>query len=207
MRVPLSRISFRIDTSQMREADLKLAALGNAISKVQRKVVKLEMPPFRKNAVRKLKGMAFALAMNVADAASDNTPVGDDDKIAAGLNPGASRNAASYARLYANRLASYGINMQAGFHAGAWRYSETKVPTFSPDVNSYETMISMLRASFMANFQLGDTFYIAAKGPAYKFLESGVIPSAPDGIVKPTMQQVLATYRSDLLAAYARNYS
>ena len=52
---------------------------------------------------------------------------------------------------------------------------------------------------------LGDKFYIAAKGPAFAIFEGGNNPQVgPEGIVKPTLDSVMAVYANTLLNAYKR---
>lgn len=191
----ISRITFKVDTSGMLSGDLSLQALGNALSKLKRKKQTLEMPNFRRNAIRKLKNVAYALALNIASNAYANTPVGDSDKIVKD---------ARYRRMYAYRRNKYGIAMIPGFHAGAYSYGETSIPTFKKEIRSFDQMLSDLKADFTEQFELGDVFYIGAKGPAYGFFEKGFVDSAPDGVVKPTIQSIMSSYKADLQAAYAR---
>ncbi len=191
----LGRISFKIDTTGLKEGDLSLQALGNALDKLRRKKTSLEMPDFRKNAIRKLKNVAYALAVNVASNAYANTPVGDADKIATSKQ---------YFNMYKYRAQRYGIAITPGFHAGAYSYAETKIPKFDREIKSFDQMLANLKMDFEANFELGDVFYIAAKGPAYTLFEKGFIDSAPDGVVKPTLQSIMSSYKADINAAYAR---
>ena len=103
-------------------------------------------------------------------------------------------------------MANYGINMQVGYHAGAYTYSEVRNPAFIPEIRDYSEMMTDIMKSFKSSYQIGDVFYIAAQGPAYKFMQAGELPSAPDGLVKPTMQQILSTYKIDMQNAYNRKY-
>lgn len=191
----LSRISFKIDTTGLKEGDLSLQALGNALDKLRRKKHSLEMPDFRKNAIRKLKNVAYALAVNVASNAYVNTPVGDSDKIASSKE---------YFKMYQMRSYKYGIDITPGFHAGAYSYAETRIPKFDKEIKSFDQMLSKLKLDFESNFELGDVFYVGAKGPAYALFEKGYIDSAPDGVVKPTLQSIMSSYKADITAAYAR---
>ena len=206
MRARISRISYRIDTSDLLKLEISLNALGSELSKLDRKGASLEVPKFRRNATRKINGMIQALALNVAQSAYENTPIGDQGKLEDGMQAGASRRAASYARLYANRMVDYGINMQTGYHAGAYTYSEVKNPSFIPEIRTYSEMMTSITTSFRSSYQIGDVFYIAAQGPAYKFMQAGDLPSAPDGLVKPTMQQILSSYKIDMMTAYNKKY-
>ncbi len=196
MQERLTRLAFEVDTQDLMEADIKLRALGSALDKLARKARTVELTPFRKNATRKLKNMIFSFAMNITNAAMLNTPVGDESKIDETVN-------FRYFKLYESREDRFGIEMTPGFHQGAWVYSETKNPQFDPNIYDMSQVTRSIRKDFKANYNLGDTFYIAAKGPAFGLFESGVIPT-PDknGIVKPTMDTVMAIYRQDMIAAY-----
>jgi len=200
MSVGLSRLSFKIDTSELLQGEIALNALGNSLDKLARKRKSLEMPKFRKNATRKIKGMVLALAMNVASYMSENTPIGDEKRI---NSPG------KYRQMYEARYDKYRLPMQAGYHAGAYRFSESNIPEFKQGaaITEYKDMLSVVQKEFMSNYTIGDVFYIGAKGPAYKFFEQGAFDSAPDGVIKPTLQQVMATYKFDMQMAYARKYS
>ena len=206
MRARISRISYRIDTSDLLKLEVSLNALGSELSKLDRKGASLELPKFRKNATRKITGMIQALALNVANAAYDNTPIGDQGKIDEGISGKGSRTAVSYARLYSNRLMNYGLAMQTGYHAGAYNYSTVRNPAFVPHIRDDSEMLTSIMKAFRSSYKIGDVFYIAAQGPAYKFMQAGDLPSAPDGLVKPTMQQILSTYKIDMQNAYNRKY-
>lgn len=199
----LSRIGIRIDSSELYDADVAIQGLGNAIEKISRKRRSIELPKFRKNATRKLHNVMLALATNIAYNFSINTPVGDTERIYQGLEPNANNTDRNYARLYANRLADYGISMQSGYHAGAYVYSEKSVPDFNPRINSIEEMLAQVKADFNNNYVLGDVFYIAAKGPAYKFMSQGDIGDG-EGVLQPTISSIMSTYAMDLQAAYSK---
>lgn len=195
MSYSLFRISFKIDTSELLDGEIKINALGNALDKLARKSKRVDDFTFRKNATKKLKNMVIALAKNVATNAYENTPVGDESRLEYDNN---------YLKLYRQRATKFGIDIAVGYHRGAYSYSDSKIPEFHGQILSYDEMISNIVYDVKSNYKIGDTFYIGAKGPAYGFFEKGFIASAPDGVAKPTIESIMQTYAFDLQAAYSK---
>lgn len=194
----LTRLAFEVNTAELLEAEISFRALGNALTKLSRRAKRVEIPPFRKNATRKMKNMILSFAINITDTAMLNTPIGDIQKIDEKTN-------FRYWEMYDVRADAYGIEMIPGFHQSSWRYSETKNPVFDPEIYGLNKAEANVIKDFKLNYKIGDTFYIAAKGPAFGLMESGVIDTpSQGGIVQPTIQQVMATYKVDMMAAYAR---
>ena len=98
-----------------------------------------------------------------------------------------------YFEMYKRRFDTLGISMQPGYHAGAYSYSEAAVPELSPEVRTMQEMLSAIDTEFNTSYQLGDTFTIAAQGPAYKFMKEGKI-STPS-VFPPNFTSLLATYK------------
>jgi hypothetical protein len=194
----LSRIAFQVNTEDYKEASFRINALGNAIDNLSRKKKNPKVDQFKSYATRKLKNVVLELALSIARNAYTLTPIGDDAKIERGAK-GVSGKDAMYYWLYEYRNEDLGLPMQAGYHAGAWRYSESRTPEFKPEIRDMEKMLSDLKADFKANFTLGETFFIGAAGPAYKLFETGVIGQP---ITKPTIDLVMMTYKIDLQQAY-----
>lgn len=136
---------------------------------------------------RKMVGMVSGFAYNVALSAVDNTPFGEEGR---------------YDRLYELRRERYGIEATPGFHMGAWRYSESGSLAFDTNIYSPEQATYEAMQDTKANYKVGNTFYIGAIGPAYKFLENGSSPKAPEGIMKPAVDQLMSIYASDLQQYY-----
>ncbi len=199
--VPLSRIGIEVDTTDLRKADISLRALGNAINKLDRRKRQLEMPAFKTYAVAKLKRVVFTIAMNIASNFYMNTHQGDDERIAEGKKDTATAIDKKYFEMYQRRNRRYGIPMQAGYHAGAYSYSETKIPKLTKVVKTQAEMLEQVKRDFLNNYTLGDKFYITAKGPAYQFMQKGDIGDG-DGIVRPTIEAVMRTYSTQIQAAY-----
>ena len=198
----LSRVGIRVNTAEMLEADIKLTGLGNALDALARRSKNVKLPPFRANAVRKLKNMVYALSENIILNMNVNTRVGDIERLMAGYSEGASREATAYRRLYEMRQDMYGLPVDVGYHAGAFQYSMSPAPAFVPEIRDQMEMLAEFWRDFYSSYKLGDVFYIAAQGPAYRYMEMGKIGDV-QGIIKPTIDSVMSTYKFDMAAAYA----
>lgn len=200
----LSRVGIRVNTAEMLEADIKLTGLGNALDALARRSKNVKLPPFRANAVRKLKNMVYALSENIILNMNVNTRVGDIERLMAGYSEGASREATAYRRLYEVRQDMYGLPVDVGYHAGSFSYSMTPSPTLVPVIRDQVDMLADFRQDFYKSYKLGDTFYVAATGPAFRYMEMGKI-GGPSGIIKPTIASVMNTYAFDMAAAYNKD--
>ena len=138
---------------------------------------------------RKMKSMVAGFAYNVVLSASDNTPFGEEGR---------------YDNLYQLRARNFGIEATPGFHMGAWRYSESGSLSFDSNIYSPEEATSRVMQDAKISYQVGDTFYVAAIGPAYQDLENGSSGKAPAGIMKPALDQLMTIYQADLQAFYRR---
>lgn len=203
MAAPLNRIAIRVNTADFLQADIKLTGLGNALDKLARRSKSIKRQEFdvRANATRKLKNMVYALAENIILNMNINTKVGDIDRLLAGFAEGASREATGYRRLYEIRQDAYGLPVDVGYHAGAYTYSTSPSPAFVPEIRDQVEMLSDFQREFYSSYSLGDTFYIGAQGTAYKYMEVGKVGD-PQGVIKPTIDSVMRTYKFDMQAAY-----
>lgn len=154
-----------------------------------------QLAEYKAEVERKLKYMVAGFAMEITAVASAETPVGDADALI---------NRASYRGFYEQRQKDYGINMEIGFHAGAWVYSESNQLMFDPTIYSNEEAEGNVFATAKSNYKLGDTFYIMASGPGYSLLNDGYSPKAPDGIIAPSMQAITTMYSIQLKDYYKR---
>jgi hypothetical protein len=136
---------------------------------------------------RKMVNMVVGFAYNVALSASDNTPLGVEGR---------------YDNLYELRRLNYGIEATPGFHMGAWRYTESGSLSFDPNIYAPEEAVGRVMQDARASYKIGDVFYIGAKGPAYQELENGSSGKAPDGIMRPAIQQLMSIYLTDLQSFY-----
>ena len=146
-----------------------------------------QLEDFSKEFKIRLEGMTVKFAEEVAASAARNTPIGD---------------AQQYPALYRLRQNKFGIPAIEGFHRGAWVYSKSAIPAFSPSINTITEMQNDVFAEADATYKLGDTFYITANGPAYVQLEQGLSDQAPDGIMKPTLEVIKTAVESNLKYYY-----
>jgi hypothetical protein len=137
---------------------------------------------------RKLEAMVAGFAYEVTLILSSNTPVGDDFAI---------QNVIPYRRFYEMRNAATGLPLEAGYHAGAWEYTESS-PTFLTQIVDRQVSANDAYSTASYSYNIGDKFYIAAKGPAFNVFESGYNRQAPDGILRPSIQQIMQISMLDL---------
>lgn len=137
---------------------------------------------------RKLEAMVAGFAYEVTVILSNNTPVGDDFAI---------QNVRPYRRFYEIRNAHTGLPLEAGYHAGAWEYTESN-PTFLSQVTPKDVAANDAYSTASYSYKLGDKFYIAAKGTAFDVFELGLNKQVPDGILKPSIQQIMQIAMIDL---------
>lgn len=197
----LSQIGIKVDSIEILQAQ---NSIDNLIAEIE-KIAKRKSQPlrdFRSTTARKLKNLVFSLSVNISDNFYTNTRIGDSERIKRGLEAGASKSDRRYARMYEVRRDRYGLDMEAGYHAGAYSYSESQIASLRPEIKEYNKMVSDLTTSFKNQYSLGDEFYIGAEGPAYQFMEDSSQINAP--ILQPTVESIMATYAHDLLAAYEK---
>lgn len=147
---------------------------------------------------RRLKNMVQGFAYEFAVTAISKTPLGDDTEQ-------------GFQRLYLKRLTdpdweSYGLLPEKGFSRGAWQASLNG----SLDAQSFYGETSGNQAADKAkldmnSYRLGQTVTIGNYGPYIQRLESGSSKQAPEGISKPTLEQVQTSYRIDLQRYYSMN--
>lgn len=192
-----SRLAIEIDASEIQQADIAFRALGNSLNSLARRKRKVEHPAvekFRKNATRMMRTAVEAFALFVYDKVTQNTPIGDATRI--------NENFPEYMRMYMRRWQNHGVEMKPGFHKGAWQYSDTKSPEFNAAINDLGTARKQFISDFRANYKPGQVFYVSAKGTAFAQMERGYIKSAPDGVIQPTIQDILAGYKTVLQSVY-----
>ena len=135
---------------------------------------------------RKLKAMVVGFAQDVASAASDATRIGHISQEG---------NTLSYINHYKKRKELHNIDPIEGYHKGAWQYSEGQL-TFDESITPVGTMINEVGYQAQANYKIGDTFVIGAKGPAYEMLQG------LDDIQGETESTIKRAYLSNLKQHY-----
>ena len=137
---------------------------------------------------RKLEAMVAGFAYEASFILVENTPIGDDLLIAVN---------ASYRSYYQDRLNIHKIPMKAGFHKGAWEYTESS-PTFTTSINPYQNVPNDVKSSASSSYNLGDKFYIAASGPAFEAFELGANRQVPNGVLQPSVAQIMKISAVDM---------
>jgi hypothetical protein len=113
--------------------------------------------------------MVVSFAGDIAQIASNKTKLGSAESLQYGEdNPGTME--AVYFNMYKNRFDQHGINIQVGFHKGAWTTNTS--PTFALDKTIYENESVDSRATQKTkdNYTLGQTFWVGANGPGFYML-------------------------------------
>lgn len=156
-------------------------------------VIAKQLQEFSKEVERKLHNMIGGFAMEVATAASNNTPEGSSDMFIDGSR---------YRNYYLNRQDEFGLPIEPGYHKGAWQYTESGNPTFNPNIYTTSEMANDVFAEASASYKLGESFSIAATGPGYDDIEKGRSGKAPQGVIEPTVNQIMASHEVDLKRYY-----
>lgn len=131
---------------------------------------------------RKLKYMVAGFARELAQTASANTWKNQDPE--------------RYMHLYKARAEAHrGMPMEAGFHKGAWTYTEGAL-TFNPTLYSPSDVVDKVEYLAQSQYKIGDTFTIGAVGTAYEMLQER------DDIEGETISAVMTAHRADLPRYY-----
>lgn len=140
----------------------------------------------------KLEDMVGRFCEDIAEIASKNTPRG---------NPEEADPEGSYYELYEIRADEWKISIAGGYHKGAWEYSEDGTPTFNPEIRNGSDVVGEMQA----RYELGKGAYIAAIGPGYAALEGGSSKQAPEGIMQPSEEDILAVYATNITSYYRKD--
>lgn len=132
--------------------------------------------------VRRMENMVRGFAYEFAMTAVSNTPLGDDEK---------------YFKLYQRRTYLQPI---AGFAQGSWQYSSTP-NLVEQDIYSGNEALAKIKSK-LAGYKLGESFTIGNTGPYINSLNNGYSSQAPEGIVKPTIDQIMSVYKINLVRYY-----
>lgn len=151
-----------------------------------------QLKQLRVDVENKLLNMVESAAAKLAETAANNTPLGDADAL---------ENRPGYAFYYKQRANRWRIAEEVGFHQGSWVYTEGSA-NFDPTINTIQTVVLGVQAEARLNYKLGETFYIASNAPGNRLLENGYSPKAPDGIGKPTVDEIIQVYKINLQYYY-----
>ena len=142
----------------------------------------------------RLKQMVVGFSYEFTVTAIQNTPLGD-----------ASPEPNGYLSLYIKRYNETGLSPIEGFARGSWQVDfDNNIQMQSLyGANSGSVAGSAAKISLM-NYNLGQKVYIANTGPYIVNLENGSSGQAPEGISKPTLTQVMDSYKIDLKRHYSK---
>lgn len=138
--------------------------------------------------------MVIQAAADLADIASDETPAAPEDWEIRSW----------YVNVYKERMQRYQIAMEPGFHKGAWVYSPNSSFDLEPQIRSFDTVPGQVRDDMNYAYNLGEGFYIGAKGPGFAGIERGLSPKAPEGVMQPTIDRIIDIYKMNLAMYYKR---
>lgn len=164
-------------------------------------VVSKEIEDYKIDVEAKLKRMIAAFARELTEALSNNTPIGDQASIDVGRDA-IDGPASEYYKYYNNRLQEHRIEEKVGYHKGAYGYAESDNFYFNNEIHSTEESFGNAYYTALSDYNIGDTFYIGAKGPGFAELQDGDSEQAPDGIMEPAIMDIM---RIDLPALYDSN--
>lgn len=157
-------------------------------------VVAKEIEEYKAEVERKLKGMVAMFAHSASMAISENIPIGDPVRLAVD---------AVYAELYANREEALGIDAVPGFHRGALGYSESGNFQFMPIIFEAIEAADIVLEDVESYYNIGDSFFIGAKGPGYEALEGNSSDQTNgEGIAAPSERAIINIYKTDMKSFY-----
>ena len=157
---------------------------------------------FHKEAVRKLEGMVEVFTYQITVEAIDNTPYGEltpDNQWMYELD---------------SRMKKF-LAPEPGHAKGGWNIQFNKFVSIrsgmrATDSNAYN--IKQYADDDSTKYRLGQTViisnsvpYVANKGftlPKFGSLEEGYSDQAPNGIMQPTLDQIMSVYNKDLSRYY-----
>jgi len=149
-----------------------------------------DLEKYKKEVQRKLEFVVTQFSYHIAQVAITNTPLGDLE---------------TYLHLYQKRQRDTGLEAEVGFARGSWQVSSNG--QFSVQelytVNSGNMALSLVKTN-LADYKLGQDVYIGNKGFYIKYLEMGSSKQAPLGIMKPTLETILVSYKTDIKSLYER---
>lgn len=167
-----------------------------------------ELQEYKLELERRLTNMVAGFAYEVTVAASGNTPVGNAEDLAIGLD-NIQRSVKSpetnYALMYLSRFKRFGIQPDVEFHKGAWYYSSSGSPVADRNHQDHNDAAIGVNERVLDEYKVGEKFYIVGKGPAFTHFEAGGNPQAPDGILGPTIENIRVAYAADLYKYFNQN--
>jgi hypothetical protein len=131
---------------------------------------------------RKLKAMVAAFAREIAETASSSTHKNENPE--------------KFMNLYKARAEVHaGMPLTAGFHKGAWTYTEGTL-VFNPTLYDESNVPDKVEYLAQTKYNIGDSFVIGAVGTAYEMLQTR------DDIEGNTLSTVRTAYMVNLPRYY-----
>jgi len=141
---------------------------------------------YHADAVRRLENMVKGFSYEISVTAVGNTPIGDVE---------------TYLDLYVMRNQSNPeFEIRAGLAKGNWQVSLDGTIEFQ-NVYSGTTALSAAETHLM-NYQLGETVLIGNNLLYIGRLENGSSQQAPEGIMQPTLDNIMNTHKVNLVRYY-----
>lgn len=199
----MQQVGIKVTTSNLLEAKRKVETMLGALSRIEKRAKNAGDSSQKRMTfvLKKIETAVYVVADNVITNLYDNTHQGDIESLMAGaLNQGTQAER-SYYRLYEKREDDLGLPIAVGYHAGSYTYSESAVIEFRPVINDISDMQSSLKNALGSQYSLGDSFYVMGIGPALGKIEAGEYGPS-NGILSPTLDSIMRTYKSALSAAY-----
>ena len=201
----MQQVGIKIVTSDLLKAKTKIESLLSALGKIEKRSKNVDVSSNNRltSILKKIETAVFIVADNVITNLYSSTHQGDINSLMAGMSGNGTRSQSSYFRYYQRRQEDLGLPVDVGYHAGSYRYSESLTVQFRPVINSIDDLQLDLKMAIGSEYNIGDTFYVMGIGPALGIIESGQYGDQ-EGILKPTIDSVMRTYKSELSAAYTK---
>ena len=148
-----------------------------------------QLEEFSKEVERKMKSMVEQFAVDIVEAGTANTPLGDSEK---------------FARYYQARLTNgSGLPDEEGVARGAWVVGLNGQIGFTAISGKNTDAEAIAEAKMDMNaYKLGQDFVIGNAAPYIGDLEDGYSDQAPNGIMQPTINQIETAIQSNLKQYY-----
>lgn len=157
-------------------------------------VISKQLEEFSKEVERRLKNMVENFSVDIVEAATANTPLGDSEKFANYYNQRSDPDSPYY---------NPSLPDEEGVARGAWVVGLNGQLTFTP-ISGRNTGAEAVAEAQMdiTAYQLGQDFVIGNAAPYIADLEGGYSMQAPGGIMQPTLAQIQTAHEADLKRYY-----
>ncbi len=153
--------------------------------------LKKDLLKHRENMVKRLENVAKDFSIAVAYIAVDESPYGDSEK---------------YANWYQSRQKTSGYLPVEGLAKGSWTISIGSQENSGAGFYQEPTGESAKEAASLRieGYKLGQDVYIQNSINYIGILNDGYSPQAPDGIIKPTLNQLENVYAINIQASFKK---